>query len=256
MPETNLFAKLRCSAIGQKPFKKGWSCPSDETLAAYVEQALEESLKAELQDHLAGCDYCRGSVADIVTLQRETELPRVPEGLIQRVRVLAPSVPKRWPWGWATVATAGTLACAVIVGMVLNAPQTLKIPEGPPPAVPITAEGATPIPTAPPVNETVRELKSPESFPTIIFPRADKVIARDRLDFRWSGVPDVLYYQVRILSLDGDLVWQADSTTTHIETSHTLALAAGRYFVLVSAVMKSGKTRKSNPVGFQVSDSN
>jgi hypothetical protein len=70
------------------------------------------------------------------------------------------------------------------------------------------------------------------------------------LEIRWHEVPDALYYQVRLVTPEGDLVWQGDATEAHIALPERLALEHGKYFVLLSAVMDSGRSRKAPSVGF------
>ena len=240
---------------GQERLKRRWNCPNEGMLAAYADNGLGDAARERLQTHLAVCEHCRALVASVVKLRRVTELPAVPSALVERARFLVPPPHKPWAWGWETVATAGTLACAVIAVTLLRPQQTLTIPEWPAPAAPTVSKDKPSVPAKTPEHETVRKLKSPEYLPTILFPQADKVIARERLEFRWNQVPDSLYYQVRVLSSEGDLIWEGDSPTTRIELPNQLTLHAGKYFVLVSAVMRNGRTRKSNPVGFKVADS-
>jgi hypothetical protein len=256
MAEPNLLARIWSRGTGQKQPKRRWNCPSDGVLAAYLDGALDDAARVRLQEHLAGCLHCRELIADIVKLQREADLPAVPVALVSKARALVLPSRKRWVWNWATVATAGTLACAVIAMSILRHPQGLNIPESPAPAAPVMPESkpSTPAGTTP-GPEIVRTLKSPEHLPTVLFPQPDKVIPRKRLEFRWNEVPDSLYYQVRVLTSEGDLAWEADSTVTQIRLPNDQALNGGKYFVLVSAVMKNGRTKKSDPVRFQVADS-
>jgi Putative zinc-finger len=254
MAELNLLAKILSRAADQKQPKRRWNCPGDGMMAAYVDRALGDADRARLQEHLAGCGYCRTLVADIVKLKRATDVPAAPAALVEKVRALAPSAPRRLTWSWATVAAAGTLACAVIAVTLLKTPQSLTI-STPAPAVPVISRPEMPAQSSTPKRETVRNLKSPQSVPAIVLPHPDSVIARERLEFRWNEVPDSLHYQVRLLTSEGDLAWEGDSAATHIRLPDDLALPGGRYFVLVSALMKNGRMRKSTPVAFRVASS-
>jgi hypothetical protein len=139
--------------------------------------------------------------------------------------------------------------------MILEKPQTLSIPLWPAPSVPVISKSEPAVSPGPARSGLVRNLRSLESVPTITFPPADKVIARERLEFRWKEVPDSLYYEVRVLTSEGDLIWEDDSSKTDVKLPTDLPLAAGKYFVRVSAAMANGHMRKSNPVAFQVASS-
>jgi hypothetical protein len=240
-------------------FQRRWNCPDDEMITAYVDSALDGARREGLQRHLADCAYCRNLVADTVKLQRETRLPEVPAALIRRVRSCVPATSRRWGWSWMPVATAGTLACAALAVTFLRTPQSLTIPTLPAPAGPaISKSGPSGLNAGPAlgpgaaIRETVRQPRSLEYLPNITEPRSDSVLARGRLEFRWTDVPDAVYYQVRVVTTEGDLVWQGDSGITRAELPDRLGMSSGKYFVLVTAVMENGRTRKSNPVGFQI----
>jgi hypothetical protein len=256
MREPNLLSKvLRRRAAHPKEPKRRWNCPSDATIAAYLDSALGETARVRLHDHFGGCEYCRALIADVVKLQRIAELPPAPAALVARARALVPTVHSRWAWGWPTVAAAGTLACAVIAVSVFRPPQTLDIPAWPSPKIPAISQSQPSAPANPSGREAVRKPKSPESSPSIIFPPPDKVTGHEPLQFRWLEVPGALYYQVRLLTSEGDLVWEGNSSGTRIELPSDLALRGGKYYVSVAAVMKDGRRQKSNPVSLQIANS-
>ena len=250
-----IVAKMLSLGKGEKPPKRRWNCPSDEAIAAYVDSALGDSERARVQVHLAVCAHCRSLVSDVVKQARGTDVPETPAVLLERARALVATKPKRWAWSWGPVTVAGVLASAAIAAIFLNTPQGLPLPEWPAPAVPILSESKPTIPPAPSLPETLRKPISLEHSPAIIFPQPDSVIARQRLEFRWNAVQDSIYYHIRILTMDGELVWEANSTATEIKFPHRISLNRGKYFVLVSAVLRSGRAAKSSPVGFQVEDS-
>lgn len=255
MREPNLLSKVLRRAARPKEPKRRWDCPSDATIAAYLDSALGEAARVRLHDHFGSCEYCRAVIADVVKLQRIAELPPAPASPLTRVRALVPTVPSRWAWAWPKVAAAGTLACAVIAVLVFRPPQTLDIPAWPSPKAPVISQSQPSAPANPSGREAVRKLKSPESSPTIIFPPRDKVLGRKPLEFRWLEVPGALYYQVWLLTREGDLVWEGNSSGTRIELPSDLALRGGKYYVSVAAVMKEGRMQKSNPLSFQIPNS-
>lgn len=255
MADWNLPAKRLRGGEGEKPPSRHWNCPNDETVAGYVDSALGESQMARVQRHLAGCAYCRSLVADVVKQGRRTDAPETPAVLLERARALVAPKRKRWVWNWVPVTAAGVLASAAIAVIFLKTPQSLPLPEWSAPTVPILLESKPTIQVAPPVAETLRKPVSLEPSPAIIFPHPDDVISRQRLEFRWNAVRDSMYYHIRVLTTDGDLVWEADSIGTYIKFPDRMSLNGGKYFVLVSAVLRNGRPAKSSPVEFQVEDS-
>jgi anti-sigma factor RsiW len=83
MSEEN-FPAMR-SASNQVPLARRWTCPNDHTIAAYVDNALPKNRKARAESHLSRCERCRLIVADLVTLQREVELPVPPVEVTPRI---------------------------------------------------------------------------------------------------------------------------------------------------------------------------
>jgi hypothetical protein len=255
MVEPSLLAKVLSRGKGEKPPKRRWNCPGDETIAAFVDSRLGESARARVQKHLADCVYCRSSVSDVVKQRRETDVPEAPAVLIERAHALVASKPKQWAWNWAPVTAAGVLASVAIAVMVLKTPQRLTLPVWPEPTVPVLMESKPATQVTPSGDETIRNLKSLEYSPSILSPHPGSIVSREQLEFRWNAVPDSTYYQIRVLTRDGDLVWEGDSTATQTKFPRRMSLRSGKYFVLVSAVLKNGRAAKSSPVEFQVADS-
>src|SRR5215813_5989427 len=116
-------------------YKRSWSCPAEDVVAAYVDQAVGATLRMRLQRHFSKCAYCRNLVADVVKLNRINDLD-APSTLVARVRQLTPPAPKP-PSRWLMPLTAaGSLACVVITLTLLHTEQTLKLPVSPAPAAP------------------------------------------------------------------------------------------------------------------------
>ena len=254
MTDLNLPKMLNRGADAKQPGRRR-NCLSDGTIAAYVDSALGESERARVQEHLAGCAYCRSLVSDVVKQGRETDVPETPAVLRERARTLVAPKPKQWAWNWAPVTAAGVLASAAIAVMVLQTQQSLTLPVWPAPAVPVLMESKPAIQVTPSGDETVRKLKSLEYSPSILSPHPGSIVLREQLEFRWNAVRGSIYYHIRVLTPDGDLVWQGDSTATQTKFPSRMILRSGKYFVLVSAMLKNGRAAKSSPVEFQVADS-
>jgi len=135
---------------------RGWNCPSEEVVAAYLDQALEAGKKGEFEGHLANCLYCRTLVADVVKLERLNDLAGAPAALIERVRSRARSKPGLFTWNWLPLATAGTLACAVLAAQLLRTPELSLTPNWPAPVGPAISKSEPPPQALAPGSDIVR----------------------------------------------------------------------------------------------------
>jgi hypothetical protein len=229
--------------------KRGWACLNADVVAAYVDQTIGDKGRAQVERHLAACAYCRNLVADTVKLERVRDLPTVPAALFARVRGLGSAAqPKGWAWG-LPMAAAGSLACLLVAVALLETKQSPNLPSRPAPAGPeiFKSQPQTPLVTEP--HEVVRGSGSLQQMPTVTYPARDTVVSPDPLEIRWTAVPHAIYYQVRVLTSAGELVWQSEPTTNAVKTP---VLGSGKYFVMVSAVMENGRMRKSDPRSFEV----
>ena len=253
MAEPNRVPRIFNRQATEERAVRGWNCPREEVVAAYLDQALEAGKKGKFERHLANCLYCSTLVADVVKLERLSDLAGAPAALIERVRSRARSKPGLFAWNWLPVATAGTLACAVLA-VLLRTPAPSLAPNWPAPAGPAISKSEPSPPAVAPGSDSVRRPRTLEALPTIISPPPNSIVSAKRLEIRWHEVPDALYYQVRLVTPEGDLVWQGDATEAHIALPERLALEHGKYFVLVSAVMDSGRSRKAPSVGFGIDE--
>lgn len=232
--------------------RRGWNCPDEQALASFLDHACEREVRARLEDHLASCSYCRALVAESVKTRRVETLRPVPGALLTRVRPLGTGVPVRVRWSWLPLTVAPVGCAAVLLFVWLRAPQTLDLPRWAAPSAPAVFKSPTPLPEIVRPSDVVRASNNGLPLPTVIFPAGSSVIEPDRINFRWRSVPHASFYQVRVLTAEGALLWQHDSAENHLHPDGGLTLSAGRYFVLVSAIMENGRSQQSNPVEFRV----
>ena len=231
--------------------RRRWNCSDEHVLASYLDQTSDPHAKTRLERHLSSCSYCRVLVAEILRSQRLKNRIAVPPALRARARSLGTTAPVRVRWSWLplTIAPAG---CAVLLFVWLRAPQTLDLPRWAAPPAPAMSKSQTSAPVIPRPSDVVRSSDNHSSVPTVIFPTSSVVIGSDRINFRWHAVPRASYYQVRILTAAGELLWQHDSNENHLQADDSLTLPTGKYFVLISAIMENGRSQQSSPVEFQV----
>jgi len=80
----------------------------------------------------------------------------------------------------------------------------------------------------------------------------DSVIRGDRLQIRWKPISQSRYYGIRVVTSDGDLVWENQTEKVTSWLPSDVALKEGSYFVWVTANFADGRIAKSPPVRFVV----
>lgn len=261
MVEKNLLRLLRSANLSE--IKRGWRCPSDGDIAAYADHRLIGRDRERIETHLADCDFCLSQVSFLAQMD-SAQLPEdVPDSLLARAQGLQPSrerVGMTWSWRWgATAAAVASLAIVVMVSLrnpVVQPPpaQTLaKI--APAPQVPSKTGPEVPQPGT---GETAIRQAAPKLLaPVLISPRPNATLARGPIEFRWEGIQEALFYELKVVSAEGDLVWESRTEGTSATLPTSLSLQPGRkYFVWVQAVLAEGKTVRSESVAFNVVSNN
>jgi len=122
----------------------------------------------------------------------------------------------------------------------------------PSPSPPLIAKSEPAVAPRIPVREIVRKNTSEEPLPSIVLPRPDSVVTRERLKFAWKPIPHSRYYEVRVVTTDGDLVWEGQTEKSDLQPPSDVALQNGSYFVWITAYLADGRVAKSSPVKFVV----
>ena len=253
MDEKKLGRMLRAKKI--TVLSRGWRCPDETQIAGYVDGRLAASDKNRLDGHLAGCDYCLGQVAALLRLEGAATPDNVPPALLARARDLvpAPAPPSVWPvvrWG----AVAAATACIAVVTTVWIHRQESETFVPAPPATQSPATSAPALPAVAPPATTPREIRTVKpAGPSLelLAPREGLALAPETLDFRWTRVPGNLYYEVRVMTAEGDLVWEGRAEGNQTRLPENVQLVSGtKYFVSVRAFLPDGKTLTSPVVGF------
>jgi hypothetical protein len=80
-------------------------------------------------------------------------------------------------------------------------------------------------------------------------------IVEDGGEFRWKTVPHSRYYEIHVVTSEGDLVWEGQSEASVLRPPADLRLNDGSYFVWITAYLESGREAKSAPVKFSLASS-
>ena len=105
------------------------------------------------------------------------------------------------------------------------------------------------------VQRSVRSSGEEIVRPELLFLQEGSVIARETVEFSWKEAERSLFYEVSIVTSEGDRVWEGRFEETYAQLPADVRLIAGRkYFVWIRAYLPEGKTVKSSTVGFEVSE--
>ncbi len=274
MNEQRLTRLLRSKATA--PERRGWRCPDEALLAAYVDGGLPGRDRARVESHVADCAACLGQVSFLAHGQAGSGDAVIARGVARaRDLVVAPSGQWRalaWRWG---AAAAGIVCVSIVVSLQFGPPGAPSAPS--PPRLPLTSAPraeAAPVPGAAPAagitqaapqdmasavpaflspnpSDAVRRPAAVPSTVAITVPRSDATLSRRDLAFRWRGVPGALYYEIRLVTDEGTVVWQGHADNPDVRLPPDLLLQeGGRYFVTVRAHLSGGGTLRSAAVPF------
>ena len=246
-----------------RPRTSSWRCPDELSLAAYSEGSLDTARRERLEAHLDRCAFCYDQVAFLLRAA-DAPLPEsVPASLLARARELAP---ERFSPGWSpawrwVAATAAVAALTVAVTLRIQQPETTApvLQPLPAPAVqapssqippPVTPQGSAPAAKSPAVE---RRTPAPRGEFAVEFPADGATLTRSELQLRWKALEAALFYEVQILTEEGDLVWEGRATENHLRLPADAQLAPGeRYYVWVRVQLADGAPVRSRAVSFRV----
>jgi len=265
--------------------RRGWRCPDDMLLTAYVDRGVDANALESLESHLADCDTCLGQVSFLMQSAGWANSEQVPPQLLARARDLV-SEKRRKPmlpgWRWALAAAAACVLITFATVLILRlyrseteqssdgrlASQREKNPAAPsltqpPPKNPNvvasssspaqSARAGLPIPQA--STPQVRSVEPDNHVPKLLLPREGAVVKRQNLEIRWQSLAAATFYEVSVVTTAGDPVIVRQTEATRLEVSPEAKLISGeRYFVSVRAHLREGNTVRSSVVSFRVSD--
>ena len=236
---SDLLTLQAAELTGRTPF-----CPEDQQIAEYYDDVLDQSERSRLERHLVDCRFCLARLGILQRLEQNPMAPRIPEEVLATAKSMRPgpvSRPKRAP-AWAV---AAVLVIAVSVFYQFTS---------------VRDYGQDALPRLH-LNEPSSELRETRSVdpaamrPRFLSPRGGPGIASEASVFSWTAVPESLYYEVRIVSDAGDLLWRERVEGTEWRLPGDLALTPGsEYFVRVDAYLTDAKTLQSDYLLFRTGE--
>jgi hypothetical protein len=103
-----------------------------------------------------------------------------------------------------------------------------------------------------PLHEILRKPELSEALPVILSPQPESVVGREHLEFNWTPVSRSRYYEIRVVTSDGDLLWEGQTEKSVLHLPSEIVLTRGSYFVWITAYLANGRVAKSSPVRFVV----
>ena len=230
--------------------KRRWTCPDEETIAAYVDGALQEDVNKQLENHLAKCGRCRSIVADVVKLQRDSDLPVPPFSAAKQAEAVPRQLPIGFRWIWVPAAAMAIVVLVAVMVIFRREPQKVaQLPASLP--SPTAAKGQLGT-LSNSVPEITRQPLLPGIMPVILSPLQDSTVKRDQLEFTWQPFKRSRYYDITVVTSDGDLLWEGKSEGSSLGFPRDIELKNGSYFVWITAYLTDGQIAKSSPVRFVV----
>jgi hypothetical protein len=260
MPDTNSpkvhlaeedFLAMLIGTDQELPRRK-WTCPGDPTIAAYVDGMLGKLGTRWIEFHLSSCQRCRLLLGDVVKAQREADIPLPPVELMQRAVSLAKRRPAPRRWVWVPATATATIVLFAMATIVLHRPEQLKLLPPRAPSAPLIAKSEPAVAPRATIPEIIRKPRTAELMPSILSPTPGSVVAPKHLHFSWKPISHARDYAVRIVTSDGDLVWEGQTERSSLQFPPDVPLAEGSYFVWITATLADGRTVKSPPVRFLV----
>jgi hypothetical protein len=222
-------------------------CPDNHELAAMADGRLSAESGERLALHLADCDFC---IAQLGVLKRSHDSEpgyQINEFVLARAgrmsqknrRSIGHYAP-RW-------ASAAAIVLAVLLIFRWNSPSL----EG------LEAKGGSSPDPVPQVVEPrqSRNLDLDILKPSVITPANGDTVDPGSLKFHWTAIPGSLYYDVRIVTDGGDVIWQARVDDTELALPEDLQFEPDTdYFFRVDAYLASAKSISSHHVLFTVKE--
>lgn len=225
-------------------------CPDEHHLAAYVDQQLIGTERERVESHLAKCDSCLQQVG-FLTNQSHVVAGAAPASLVYRAEQLKTAAHEDAPFDWRWVSVAAAIAI-VAIGVVVSRKMRPNIEEHSTIVATAQQQPAPIIRDKPKsgAGAAVRSVSPPASLPLVLSPRPGAIVHPSDFTIRWEAVPNVVAYEVRVVTADGDLVWHKRVRENSVSPPKQTLRPGLKYFVWVRAWLADGKTQQSEAVGF------
>ncbi len=224
-------------------------CPDEHQLAAYVDQQLIGAERERVESHLAKCDTCLRQVGFLV---KESQLPveSVPAFLLDCAKKVDTEAHTNtsFDWRWITVpAGIAVIALGLVIWREARShaeENSMTLATAQQPSAAVVRDKARSE-----AEMAVRSESPSASLPHVLSPEAGVVVHAADFIIHWEAMPNATAYEVRVVTVDGDLVWSKRLHENSAKAPQVLRPGM-KYFVWVRAFLANGKTEQSEAVGF------
>lgn len=225
----------------------GKECPPIEELERFASQGVASSTR--LESHIKSCPYCQTELQMLQTFQSgETgpaskEIQNVTELLQARSKTILrqPAQPRR-PWWKIAFAMPRLVQASVALAAVLLVAGAV-----------IEFRSTSFRPTLNESNQTGPEVLRSGSI-VVVSPSGDLKAAPSEI--RWEKIPQAARYQVRMLEVDHNEIWKAETAEDHIDLPSAVRsriVPAKTLFFEITAFDSSGsKVGETGTVRFRL----
>lgn len=215
-------------------------CPSEGDLKAYLQRERGSDQTAGIETHLVGCRACRLELLNWQTASAGAfELVPVPQKLKERVGKVAKTQSSFFHnlTGWANTPA---LAIAALVLIAITAAGLWRFTN---PVAHVNTNG-----------DLLRSDDRRVSSVRAVFPAENAVVSGPTIEFRWGTEAEVSRYTVEVLDEDGDIIYQAVTSTDHmtVDTLQAQLHPERKYYWHVKAKLANGTAIETNPIPFSI----
>lgn len=235
-------------------FRRG-RCPSEQTIAAYADQQLIASERYVIEKHLSNCDRCLQQVGFLARTDGASY--DVPAALLQTAlnRTSRQNAPgSSFLTSWIPAFAVALVVFAIFLSWRFRGE---RLPSNSPDPQVIARQ--TPVPPAnqKPQHAPQNLVRGPQenTASPLLSPLPKQRIAAANLEFRWQSQQQVTFYELRLASDSGEVVWEgrADAAATSIRPPARIHLQRGRtYYVWLRVHLASGAVQQFSPVEFEL----
>lgn len=222
-------------------------CPDNHELAASVDGQLEGESANKFADHLAHCGFCMTQVGLLNRLHQSVPEQQVSEFVLARARRMGernkrPAFPYASRW-----ASAAVIILAFLVVFKWDSPSLVN-----PQTTDKTSHGLS--------SETldqsqIRNRQLNILQPRVLAPATGAIIDPSKAVFQWTEVSGSLYYDVRVVTDGGDLIWKARVEDTELGLPDNLQLDPDvEYYFRVDAYLVTARSIRSQHVLFSIGE--
>lgn len=224
-----------------EPGGKSSFCPDDQEIADYFHDGLDEIRRTRLDRHFIKCRHCRARIGMIERLRRLRANVRVPEELLATAKQLK-SPTRRHKAG---VGPAWAVAAVLVISMYLFTVDW-------PPSAKSPGESTGRDQVSEDSGRQLRSIDFDSKRLSVLTPQPATAIRPGTL-IEWNAVPERLFYDLSIITFDGNVLTTQRTKETHWSLDGSLPLEVGpKYYVRIVAHLPDGRKVNSRHVDFQI----